>query len=292
MGRPLRCLAAALCLYGSLSAAHAQSQVWAIRGAHNTVFLGESVHLLKAADAHLPPAFERAYVQARTIVMEIDLSKVDQAQLQGWMFEHGTRKSGVPLRQALGDARFQRVAAASESLGAPLEMLEPFEPWVIALTLTELEYQKLGFDPEQGVERQIERRAETDHKELQGLETIDQQLGQLEQLTPEQQSRFLDLTLEDMKDAEQDTDQLLSAWRVGDTQRLASLLGEEYKTFPELYRALVTERNQHWMPQIERFLHDDHDYLVVVGALHLVGEGGLIELARRDGLTVTPLIAH
>lgn len=45
------------------------------------------------------------------------------------------------------------------------------------------------------------------------------------------------------------------------------------------------------MPQIEGFLKDDHDYLVIVGALHLVGPGGLLELARGDGLEVTPVLA-
>ena len=76
---------------------------------------------------------------------------------------------------------------------------------------------------------------------------------------------------------------VLSAWRHGDTARLATLLSKEYREFPALYRPLVTDRNQHWLPQIERFLKDDRNTLVVVGALHLVGDGGLLELLRQDG---------
>ena len=59
-------------LLGSL-AAFAEAPVWAIRGAHNTVYLAGSVHLLRSRDATLPAAFERAYKGANALVMEIYL---------------------------------------------------------------------------------------------------------------------------------------------------------------------------------------------------------------------------
>lgn len=281
----------ALCLLGGLSA-HAQSPVWALHGAHNTVYLAESVHLLKPGEAQLPVAFDRAYTAASTIVMELDLSHLDASELQTYMLEHGMLPQGTTLAQAIGPDAYRRLSQQADHLGFPLEPLDQLAPWVVALTLTELEYVKLGFDAEQGVERQIERRAEHDGKPILGLETVPEQLGQLEHLTSDQQRRFLLLTLDDLDDAGHDTDELLAAWRSGDTRRLAALLGEEYHSFPELYRALVSERNRHWMPRIQSFLAERKDYLVIVGALHLVGDGGLLELARSAGISVTPVIGH
>jgi len=262
---------AALCLLGGLGtlgacAVQAQSPVWAIHGTHNTVYLAESVHLLKASDARLPAAFDTAYAGARTIVMEIDLSNLDTEHMQAYMLEHAALKNGTTLRQAIGEQRFAKLGAEAARLGLPLEVLETLEPWAVALTLTDLEYLRLGFDPEQGVEKQIERRARADQKPMLGLETLEEQLGQLEKLSPEQQARFLELTMEEMHEAEHDS-------------------------FPELFRALVTERNRRWLPQIERFLKDDHDYMVVVGALHVVGEQGLLEMMRHDGYAPVPVRA-
>src|SRR3974390_2838912 len=153
---------AALCLLGGLGtlgacAVQAQSPVWAIRGTHNTVYLAESVHLLKASDAQLPAAFDTAYATVRTIVMEIDLSSLDPEHMQGYMLEHATFKGGTTLRQTLGEQRFAKLGTEAARLGMPLEALESLEPWAVALTLTDLEYLKLGYDPAQGVERQIER---------------------------------------------------------------------------------------------------------------------------------------
>ncbi len=279
---------AAICLLCSMRAG-AQSPVWALHGAHNTVYLAESVHLLKSGEATLPPAFDRAYSASNTIVMELDVSRLDADTMQAWILEHGLLPGETTLHDAVGEQIYQRAAGEAGRLGLSIEMLQKFKPWVVALMLTDLEYLKLGYDEEQGVERQIERRAERDRKEIRGLETLDEQLGQLEHLTPDQQSRFLDLTVDEMHNAERDTDDLLTAWRAGDTRKLADLLSSDYQSFPELYRALVTDRNSHWIPEIEGFLKDDHDYFVIVGALHLVGPGGLLELARRDGLTVTPV---
>ena len=278
---------AALCLLCSLSA-HAQSPVWALHGSHNTVYLAESVHLLKADQATLPAAFDEAYGHAKTIVMEIDLSSLDPAAVQEFMLEHGTLKD-TTLRQLLGPRSYEKLSTEAGRLGLPMEGLEQLAPWAIALSLTDLEYLQLGYDPDQGVEMQIERRAQKDHKPILGLETLEQQLGQLEGLTSAQQARFLELTLDDMHDADHDTDELMRAWRSGDTERLADLMSREYREFPELYRALVTERNARWLPQIERFLRDDRDYMVVVGALHLVGREGLLELARHAGISAVPV---
>jgi uncharacterized protein YbaP (TraB family) len=49
---------------------------------------------------------------------------------------------------------------------------------------------------------------------------------------------------------------------------------------------LTTDRNRRWLPKIVALLGDDQDYLVIVGALHLVGSDGLVELLRRQGYHV------
>ena len=91
----------ALCLLGSLTA-RAQSPVWALHGAHNTVYLAESVHLLKPGDSALPAAFTRAYDDSSELVMEMDLAKLDTSSVAAWMLEHGRYPEGESMTQALG----------------------------------------------------------------------------------------------------------------------------------------------------------------------------------------------
>jgi uncharacterized protein YbaP (TraB family) len=278
----------AVCLLGSLSA-RAQSPVWALHGARNTVYLAESVHLLKPGDSTLPGALNRAYADSKELVMEMDLAKLDTSSVSAWMLEHGRYPEGESMQTALGPERYARVLAEATALGLPLEQLGVLRPWVVALTLTDLMYLKLGYQPDSGVEEQLIARAQADGRPTAGLETLDQELGQLEHLSPEDQARFLELTLTDLKDSGDETDQMLAAWRTGNNVELAAELSDAYRQFPELYRVLVSERNEHWLPQIKAYLNADHNVLIVVGALHLVGKGGLLELLKNSGILASPV---
>jgi uncharacterized protein len=272
-------------LLGSLTA-NAGSPVWAIHGDHNTVYLAGSVHLLKADDSRLPPAFDRAYNGSKAIVMELAIDKVDPMAAASWMMEHGMLKDGTTLRATIGEERYRRVTAEAERLGVPIEAADMLQPWALGLQLLEMQYMQLGFDPQQGVEQQLQHKAQADGKPISGLETMDEQLGVLEGMSSSDQAKFLDMIVTEMRDVGSETQSVVTAWRTGDAAKLSALLSDEYKSFPTLYRLLVSERNKRWVPQIEKLLHGNQDYFVVVGALHLVGDGGLLDLMRRDGLKV------
>src|SRR5262249_33763547 len=151
----------ALGLLCSLSA-RAGSPVWAIHGDHNTVYLAGSVHLLKAEDSRLPAAFDRAYGGSKALVMELDMSKVDPLQAASWIMEHGTLKEGTTLRATLGEERYRRVSAEVERLGIPTEVADMLQPWALGIQMVEMQYVQLGFDPQQGVEQQLQQRAQAD----------------------------------------------------------------------------------------------------------------------------------
>jgi hypothetical protein len=282
VGRQTRRWLFALGLLGSLTA-HAGSPVWAIHGDHNTVYLAGSVHLLKANDSGLPPAFDRAYKGSKALVMELALDKVDPMEAASWMMEHGMLGEGTTLRATIGDDRYRRVSKEAERLGVPMEAADMLQPWALGLQLIEMQYMQLGFDPQRGVEQQLLHEAQADGKPVSGLETMDEQLGVLQGMSYPDQARFLDMIVTEMHGVESETQSVVAAWRSGDAAKLSALLSDEYKTFPNLYRLLVSERNKRWVPQIEKLLHGNQDYFVVVGALHLVGDGGLLELMRRDG---------
>jgi uncharacterized protein len=282
VGRAIQQWLLAVGLLGCLTA-QAASPVWAIRGAHNTVYLAGSVHLLPSAQATLPAGLMRAYADSSRLVMEVDLGKLDPQQLGAGVLEQGRLPAGTTLRAVIGEERYGQVTHAAGDFGLPREALDGEQPWVVAIELTDLEYLKLGFDPEQGVEEQLVQRAHADGKATAGLETVDAELGSLAGLSQPDQVRLLDQTLKELGEPPNELDDIVGAWRNGDAPRLAKLLASEYREFPQLYRPLVTERNRLWLPQIEQMLAAGNNCLVVVGALHLVGDGGLLDLLRRDG---------
>jgi uncharacterized protein YbaP (TraB family) len=245
--------------------------------------------MLPADDAALPPGFERAYADSKKLVLEMDLARLDALEAMTWMMDHGSLPPGTHLRDVLGEKRYQRVSTAAASLGLPMSGLDTLAPWVVGIEITDVAYVHEGFDPEQGVEDQLLQRAQTDGRPTAGLETLPEELGGLLALSRDDQVRMLDQTVDELKDIKSEVHEITDAWRHGDAARLAKLLSSEYDAFPALYKPLVMERNRRWLPQVEQLLKGQENALVVVGALHLVGEGGLLELLRGKGYAITQL---
>jgi uncharacterized protein len=266
--------------------APAHHALWSLKGKTNTVYLLGSVHFL-AESEQLPSVVDDAYRDAEALLMEIDMDDLDPLEAQQTTLELGVLPPDQSLEQLLGAAAYAKVAAQAQDIGIEPELLNHFRPWLAAMTLVQLHLMKMGLDPNSGVERRLTARASADGKPIQGLETMRQQLGMLAQLPDKQQREFLLYSVEDTERATREIDELLTAWRQGDTVALAKLLQEGFDEYPDLYRPLTIDRNRRWIPSIEALLDERDDYLIVVGTLHLVGKQSVIELLEQRGHRVT-----
>ena len=291
MKRLLHAMSVLLAALAGAQPAHAAERniLWSVRGEQNTVYLLGSIHVLRPTDLGLTGAAEAAYDDAEQLVMEIDLDDPEvagAAAIAMQMQRAAQLPPGQSLRKVLGDD-YGWIAERASGAGLDLAPFDGYAPWFVATLLLQLELAKRGFMPELGIETQLAGRAVTDGKPIAGLETPAEQFGVLAGLSLPEQKRFLLMTLEESSQADAQLEQLLTAWRTGDTAVLAELLSEEFDDFPELYRPLTEDRNRAWVEQLEDLLDDRDDYLVVVGALHLVGRNSVVDLLRQRGHAVT-----
>ena len=259
---------------------------WVVKGAHNTVYLLGSVHVLKRADSDLPPEALRAYADSQALVMELDLNDAGMAAALAGDTSLETLPEGQTLAAVLGPEEYRRFSSHVSALGLDPELFSGFQPWFAALTLQQVELAHEGFETGAGVDEQFAQRAAADHKPIIGLETVDEQLGIFAHLSLDEQRRFLRYALDDADDTAHSADAVIAAWRAGDVRELERLLGESASEYPELFRMLTTDRNRRWLPTLTQLLHEPKDYLVIVGALHLVGRDGLVQLLQQSGFAV------
>jgi len=266
-----------------------RSVVWSVSGEHNTVYLFGSIHVLRPGDVGLPRAAADAYDDAEQLVMEIDMDDpavADPLAMAAEMQRYARLPPGQSLRSVMGDD-YAAVATNAAEVGLELAAIDDFAPWFVGMLVLQLKIAARGFDPAHGIEQQVTDRAVADRKPILGLETPAEQFAILASLPLPEQKRFLLMTLEETDQTGARLDQLLNAWRSGDTVMLAQMLSEEFEDFPELYRPLTEDRNRAWVEQLVDLLDDRDDYLVVVGALHLVGRNSVVDLLRQRGYRVT-----
>lgn len=274
-----------LCLSVATAAPASDQQrhsLWSLQGKTNTVYLLGSVHFLKASE-QLAPALDDAYQASEVLLMEIDMDDLDPLEAQQVTMELGLLPDGQSLQQQLGQESYTKLVTRAQDVGIDPSLLNRFQPWFAAMTLVQMQLMKMGLAPTSGVEQRFTTRAVADKKPIHGLETVREQLGMLAGLPQKQQREFLLYSIEDADRMAKEIDDLLSAWRRGDSKALAKLLAEGFDEYPDLYRPLTTDRNRRWLGQVEALLDDREDYLVVVGTLHLVGKGSLIELLEKQG---------
>lgn len=279
-------IATGLTLLFAACAAHADGDrhfFWEVKGAHNSVYFLGSVHMLKPEDSVLPPEVMRAYNRSRVLVMEVNLNDVDADALLGSGLSSAALPEGQTLSGVLGQNLYAQLQKQVTPLGLPSELFDHFQPWFAAVLLEQMSLMKSGFEPTAGVDMQLAQRAEVDNKPIVGLETMSEQMGFFADLTLEQQRDYLRSTLQELNASTDQTAGIVTAWQRGDTAALERLLAQESAQAPELYRRLTTDRNHRWLPKITALLKEDHDVLVVVGAMHLVGKDGVIELLRHQG---------
>jgi uncharacterized protein YbaP (TraB family) len=260
--------------------------LWKAEGKRCSVYLLGSIHVLKAGDYPLPAPIESAFSNAPVVVFETDIGAMEKPDAQMQIMSKAMLPEGQSLQEQLSPALYTRFTNQLQEAGLPALMVERFKPAIAALTLEVMELQKLGYDPEYGLDKHFYALAEKAGKQVVPLETIEFQIRLLTDLSKEEGEMVMKSTLDDLDTTKKDVQDLLKAWQTGDANGLEKMLNEAAHDAPAVFKRLVSDRNQRWVPKIEEWLQGDKNVIVIVGAGHLVGKDGVVELLRKKGSKV------
>lgn len=271
--------------------------LWKVASGERAVYLLGSFHLLKPGDYPLSPDVDAAFEDVGKVVFEIPPEELQSPQLAMKMGQAALRTDGTTLDSALPPETVAALGAWVEENAAQLQqmqmapqVLQMFKPWFAGLMVTIVEMTKYGLDPALGLDTHLATRATEAGKATGGLETGDQQIAFFAEMEPDQQLQFLQSALESTgEDGRREIAKLHDAWRSGDARLIWDEMALEMRNeYPQMYQRINVERNDAWVPQIEALLDgsDTGNTLVVVGALHLVGEDGVVEKLEARGYEV------
>lgn len=263
--------------------------LWRVRSATNTVYLLGSIHVMRQDAFSLAAVIETAFESSSVAVFEVDLSAGATVGSALGALAAGALPEGRTLSDVVSPETYRLAADRLADAGYDIAVMQRMRPWMVATTLTLAELRRAGYSPADGVDQVFQRRAVDSGRRVIGLETIDDQLALFADLTPEEDEAFLVQTLRELETLIPQVDELTAHWRAGRVDEVEALLAEGFAAFPRLYAKLVVDRNRRWLPQIEALLAGDQRAFVAVGALHLVGDQGVVELLRGKGYQVEQL---
>jgi len=250
------------------------------------MYLVGSVHLLAKDYYPLNPALESAFKDSDRLVEEVDLGEMMATENQLNMLMQGMLPSGQSLETVVSKTTFELVTKRLEGLGMPVEPLKRMKPWLLAITLLGMEWQKAGFEAELGLDKHFFDLAKAAGEPVEGLETISFQIAQFDGMTNEEQERLLAETLKELDTQQGEVTRLADAWKAGDVATVERIVLQDLKSDTRLYQRMLVDRNRNWLPKIEAIAAKGGRPFIVVGAAHLVGSDGLIAMLRGRGYAV------
>lgn len=254
-------------------------------GGQGGFYILGSVHVGDARMGDLGEAVRSAWEHSDELVVEVDLTRVDTAQIAQLLARYGVFPPERGLRDVLSEDTWKLVVAWADEHGVDVDRLERFKPWLVSFVVVQMQLAHAGLDPEQGVDRMLLGRAEG-VKPIVGLETMDEQLGMIDGLPDSAQELMLEDALARADHFDEDTEKMLEAWEKGDADRLESIVFGPAKERPELreyYDRVFYMRNQAMAERLSRLGVDAKTRFVVVGAGHLLGKHGLPALLAERG---------
>jgi uncharacterized protein YbaP (TraB family) len=272
------------CLFSCFVKSHyvnAEPLYWQASDGKTTFMIIGTIHVGNKAMYPLPTPLMDFLKDSDGLVVEADLSTGAPLNLPA---------SNLATKQVLNNDQQQALIRIAAQLGMKSNALLQSPPWAVALQLQISQVKQLGYDSDLGVDQQLISQAQQWQRPLLPLETLQYQVDLLANFE-QNGAELLTNTLDNWDEANRTLPCLFESWRLGDELTFA-YIAQDNEVSDEINDKLKLERNKLWASQ----LTDGHwlpnstgNYVIAVGALHLMGKHNLLELLAEQGFTIKQL---
>jgi len=265
------------------------SSVWQVSKNGNILFLGGSIHILRASDYPLPEEFEYAFSKSEIQVLEADSEQLTDPEILQYLLSKMILPGETTIQSLLDPAVYNLLSMACYEYGFSINDVAKIKPAMVVNMLLIQQMEKIGFK-QQGIDDYFRVKAKNKNKPIIFLESVQSQINMLVSMGEGYENEYVSYSLTDMEETEEDIETLLHEWKYGITGTNEESLIEMKNEWPEIYKVLITDRHDEWIPQIEEFIASGKVHFVVAGLLHMYGPDGLRSRLKDLGYTVEQVI--
>ena len=268
------------------------------KGLEKPSYIVGTYHLAPATFVDSIPGARAALDEVEQVCGEVDNAEMESMAGRSRLMKAMMLPDGKSLADVLSTDEMDRLNTyMKELLGADLtnplikSQMGKMNPMAISTQLQLVQYMKVtpGFNPSALIDGYFQQQAKKARKPVMGFETIDFQMSVLYGTAIERQKELLFCMIDNQEYTEMSMKELTEAYFSQDMEKILALteakLGNFCDSTPEEDEALIYGRNADWVEKIPAII-GDKSTLFVVGAAHLPGERGVLELLKKEGYTV------
>ncbi|MDD6091130.1 MAG: TraB/GumN family protein [Hallerella succinigenes] len=251
------------------------------------VWLLGSIHLADSSFYPFAPVIDSAFDASSLLAAELDLTEESTMQETGrLMAEKGRLPAGVKLDSILPQELYAELDSVTKAWNIPLEILKPFRPWMIALSLSAVAIERTGLSGEYGIDKELLFRAEDQNKKVFAIETPGEQVSIFSDAEDSLGVRYLKNTLDEITHADSLITEIANAWKCGDVPKMQRIFAMD-KTDADYEEELYVKRNVRMANAIDSLAALGEEPFIVVGCAHLVGSGdNVLRLLEKKGYRI------
>lgn len=276
--------------YSQAQESQAANMLWKISDDEGLQgYLVGSVHLVKEDIYPLNKAYQQAFEKSDIVGFEINFDSA-QVKSRSLIPKLGFYPEEQSLQENISPDTYKLLQQRLDSLGLPSARFNRMEPWLVSITVPVIQLQQAGYSGQSSIDSHFYEKAVKAGKERMAFETAEFQYRLFDNLSPELQEKYLKYSLQEASENLNDFDEMMSAWKTGDAQKLDELIqGSMQEVSGVLYEKLVVERNKNWIPKMEQAMAGSKIPMFVVGAGHLVGPQSVNALLEAKGYRIEQL---
>jgi uncharacterized protein YbaP (TraB family) len=261
--------------------------LWKTENAGNTVYLLGSIHIANKAMYPLRPEIQKAYEASNFLVVEADITKMDDEAVQQQVLDISVYKDNTTLKDHISAEAYKKLGEILQENGLETHALDTFKAWNVSSALDYLTSAKSGFDAGIGIDAHFLQQANASQLPILELESIEYQLNMFNNFSDKLQEEMLNSSIEQYYAESSSIDALSEMWATGNEEQLLELT-QSTMTNDEFYKALLSDRNVPMVDKITGYLNgsEKKTYFVVVGAAHMIGQDGIVPLLEKKGFKV------
>lgn len=263
-----------------------QTLLWKVTGNGLTKpsYLYGTIHILCKDDALLSTRTKQIIKDVDLIYFEADLD--DMTEMQNALKRMQMTK-GITLKSLLSAGDYEKVKDyfAKSGQGMVFSALENFKPMILS---TMMQMKALGCENTIAVEQVIMNEATKYQKEIRGLETMAYQASLFDSIPYDVQAKQLLDVVNQVYDVDGEIAVLINAYKKQDLKAIATITEDKKWGVDKYLNLLVYNRNRNWVTKLNKIM-PENPVLIAVGAGHLPGKYGIIDLLKAEGYHVIPL---
>lgn len=266
--------------------------LWKIEGKDikESSYLFGTIHIINDEDYFLPKGTLSAIDQVQSMAFEIDMSGMNDMSMAMDLMKNAFMSDNLSIKDLLTDEEYSMVDDHFKKIGMPLMLFERMKPMFLTVfASSDMDPNGLKNGSMKSYELEFMEMAEESDLPIYGLETIEYQMSMFDSIPYQDQAKMLVDAIKSVDTSNDQFQQIVEIYKSQNLNAMYSMINEDGEGFGNYEDLLLVNRNQNWIPIMEKMMEKEAVFFAV-GAGHLGGKQGVINLLRKQGYQLSPVL--